>query len=226
MVFNMVWIVDIALAIIILLPSLDGAINGLVKTLIKLASFAVASLAGWFGGRYAAQWIYSAFVRERLVTVLGNKILEYNESGKPITLLFGLENRINVDSVTNITVQSDAQSAAEGLVDSIVGPAVQTIMHAVLLIIIFIIVTVIFAIVIKAAKHVNDVPVLGTLNRVAGILFGLVCGMLISAAVVAVFTAILQYAGGSEGEAMQFLRGSVLFNWFYDLRLFEKIGAF
>ncbi len=177
----MTWIIyDAAVVAILAVGFLICWHKGLASSLVGLAAVAASGVAAYVLSGMAAPLVYDALFREKVEQAVG--AAAPGASG-------GIEwlDRIVADTAAGAAQNglAAAHSTVEGAVRVILG------------IIIFAAVSVLLSVAAKAFKKINDVPVLGTLNRLCGGVLGLVIGVFVAMLGATVCAVVVAVSGNS-----------------------------
>ena len=231
----MVWLIlDIFLASIIVVCLIFGIKNGFVAMALRLVSFFIsAAIAGFVSGRLAP-FLYERYLADKLVsfvsknlgTITSTENAQSVLSSGEISKVFGLGN-VNVQRIIEkikYMAKIDSVELAKLIVDDTLRDTAVMFIRVIIFIIVFILVAIITALLIKLVKEVNELPVVGALNRVFGALFGMIEGALLCMVVCAVIGFILSLVtkGGTQiiDEACS---QTILFNYLYNYNPLLKI---
>ena len=231
----MIWLaLDIFLAAIIVVCLIFGIKNGFVAMALRLVSFFIsAAIAGFTSGKLAP-FLYERFLKEKLVSFVAENIGTVTSTENAQSLLssgklsgiIGLGN-MNVQRIIEkirYMAKIDSVELARLIVDDTLSATAIMFIRIIIFIIVFIIVAIITALLIKLVKEVNELPVIGPLNRVFGALFGIIEGALLCMVVCAVIGFILSLItkGGSQiiDDAC---RETILFNYLYSYNPLLKL---
>ena len=175
-------VIDICIAGAVLLFALVGYFRGLVRSLAGLAATAAAVYLSYF---FSGQWVGKAMalmfpnIRESIAGSVDFGSMSVNI---PILGNVGLD-RLGIDTA-DLT-----ENVAEKIASAAMG-----VMQPLVRIILFLILLIVFMIALKIAVFLIDklfeLPVLSTVNKLLGLVFGLAEGLLLVFAVVAAFRAL------------------------------------
>ncbi len=177
----MAWIFyDAAVVAILVVCFLICWHKGLVSSLVGLAAVAASCVAAYVLSGMAAPLVYSALFKEKVEQAIG--------AAMPGTAG-------GVEWIDRIIEQTSSGAAQNGL--SAAETAIEGAVRVILGIIIFTLVSVLLSIAAKAFRKINDVPLLGTLNRLCGGVLGIVIGVFIALLGATVCAVIVAVSGNS-----------------------------
>ena len=193
---------DIVILAVIVFSLISGWRNGLVKSVMGLASAILSFFAAVFFTPYLGSFICSSFVlgtlssevSETLTSMLslhGTTESLFNSMPGQLTAIF---ERFGVDKNDFVSRFSSGAPAGETIIkemsDAIVTPVAEMISSALAFIIIFIIVSIILKIVTVIIGLAFELPVLKQMNESLGLLFGAVCAVFYAVVLANAFTHI------------------------------------
>jgi uncharacterized membrane protein required for colicin V production len=192
----------ICLAIILILGVI-GYAKGAISTLLDLVGLIASFIIAWMLAPNMGAWLMNAGgLGASLTAQLSNTLLQ---SSGASGLSSSLTNSLGMD-----------QSALAGAVNSgitsnlqaFLQPVAQEILTVVAFFVLLILLNVVISLLRRFFRHVDKLPVLGTLNRLAGLALGVGMGCLIAAMVV---TGAVVYAAatGDTTLAAHLSAGSV-----------------
>ena len=156
-------IIDIVVVTIIWVIAINGYKKGLVKTVYGLTAFFLAAILASYAYEYVAEF-------------LGN--LEFVKN---------LTEQINQNFVQDMAVDSSMPKWMAGAVEGVIEVAGQTVAERIISIIIsvltvvlsFVLVKIVLGFAVGIIDAVMKLPILDTVNKTGGMLFGVIKGMLI-----------------------------------------------
>ncbi len=148
--------------------------KGLMSSLVGLIAVAASAAAAYIFSGMLAPLIYDAMFKDKVAAALESASLS---SGGGIAW------------IDNIVKSSGGLVAAQTLVEGVVRVVVG--------IILFLVVSLILSLAAKAFTKVNDVPVLGALNRLLGGALGLVVGLCICLVIATVCALVVASTGNN-----------------------------
>ena len=224
----MIWLIlDALLAIIIVICLILGIKNGFLSMLLRIVSFFISvALAGFVSGK-AAPIVYERFVKERLVGFVAKNLGEITSAeGAKAALgsggfkaLFGISETGIKDLLDKIIYMAKIDSAevARLVVDEVLSKTAILFIRIAVFIVVFIIVIIITALLIKLVKEVNEIPVIGPLNRVFGALLGIVEGTLLAMVLCMAIGFVLSLVSKGGNQILtEACRETIIFNYLYN----------
>ncbi len=179
-------IIDGILIIVLLLAAIKGYKDGFLSAAINLAG----NLGSLFAGRYVAknyaQVFFEKVLRSGLIERSYNYLSQNRRSTDISEALASVLDNLPQSFVEKVV--SAAQNAAQGvlaptqdsaavLVDEFIAPMLLPVIAAGLFVITFLVVGILCKILAKRLKIVNEVPLIGTANKIAGFLMGTASGV-------------------------------------------------
>lgn len=183
--------IDVFLCIVILLAVISGVTKGFVRSVMNILTFAAAFVCGWLFtaplSEYYLNTVFMSRVSETVESAI-NSILSPNISldslfaDKPAAFT-SITDRYFTDFGTLSQYYSDAvsegsDSITSGIARYIASPVAQMISNVLAFITIFIGVVVVLKITAFILDLIFRLPGLNALNRIAGFVFGGVCGVM------------------------------------------------
>ena len=179
-------VIDGILILVLLLTAIKGYKDGLKSAAINLAG----NLGSLFAGRYVAknyaQVFFEKVLRSGLIERSYNYLSQNRQSTDISEALASVLDNLPQSFVEKVV--SAAQNAAQGvlaptqdsaavLVDDFIAPMLLPVIAAGLFVITFLVVGILCKILAKRLKIVNEVPLIGTANKIAGFLIGTASGV-------------------------------------------------
>ena len=195
-------LLDLALVLIALICAIFGYKRGALATFFSLISgvaaivlaFLLASPVGDFLNDQIVKPAISAPVAERITESLA----EGSPSAQAMARLFASPPKDLSDLFSVFGANADTVSVSEGdtaksVAASIVHPVSRAISCALAFIALFLVLGIVIRLLIRFARRFNHVPLIGTVNRVAGLAIGLVEGLVLAWVFCAVVAAAVPY---------------------------------
>lgn len=178
-------ILDLALLAVVIVTVIVAANRGFLATLVRLCGTALALFASWIAASRLSTAVFENFFRNGLVEKTAKMISEGGQTSiqsiidklaafLPDSLVQSILG--GTDKLQNL-VDSNAPDVASQVVEQVIAPLFLPIISVVVFFVTFAITGVLLNFVISALTRVNDVPVLGGMNRLLGALAGLVLGV-------------------------------------------------
>ncbi len=178
-------IIDGLLILVVFVSAIKAYRNGFFASIIELIGNIGSLIISWYVSSTYAQNIFNAFFRDSLITKSHNYLIQATENidvDTAISSIIGkwpqeFVNAILSKTEENISIiLTPTQEAAVKLVDIFIGPIVIACISVVVFIICFIMLRVICNILSKLLKIINNVPLLGLANKMAGFAVGVAIG--------------------------------------------------
>ena len=222
---------DIAVVLLIIGGIYKGRRDGFLKSLIlfvgSLASLIIAGyLSHWF-----SDWLYDSFLREKIAASVleamqntGAESLKTSLQGV-LPAIGGLLGMIaKAFNFTSLQISADQLKQAltgnlEGLsgtlTDQIFGPPVKGLVAVIAFVVLFGLCMIVFRLIGRTLQAVNNVPVVGGINRLLGMVFGLANAAFWLLALSFLFYLVMRMLPASELFSRQTLESTWLFGWVY-----------
>jgi uncharacterized membrane protein required for colicin V production len=228
----MLWsiLLDVALIALIVIPIGMGIHNGFVKTVVRFAGFFISLLVAFIGSRFLAS-LLSGMLRNTMIDYTTQKIgesvggdltaaiVQFQESVPSL-----LQNWISwmgtpeqIAQKISSTTEQTAVNAATGITDAVILPLVTTLFQIILFLILLTLCGFLVKYIARAMGIVNRIPVIGTLNGIAGGIFGLLEGILIVFIILSIGGFILSLIPTGQ----EILHQTVLFEFLSGLNPFQ-----
>lgn len=168
----------ICLAIIVLLGVI-GYAKGAISTLLDLVGLIASFIIAWMLAPNLGAWLMNAGgLGASLTAQLSNTLLQSSGAGG---LSSTLTNSLGMDQSS---LAGAVNSGITSNLQAFLQPVAQEILTVVAFFALLILLNVVISILRRFFRHVDKVPVLGTLNRLAGLVLGAGMGCVIAAMVV------------------------------------------
>lgn len=187
----MAYLLDIGVIVIIILTIIADYKRGFAKSVLGLVSNVASIFAAVYLGSYLSNLIYDNIIKDKIISDVTEKVSENSTgavhtttttTGMPdfldyIFSLFGCStDKVSTD--VSKAVEFHGNSVAKG-VESVVAPLVTAVLTFVLVIFLFFIIRFILSRVCKLICNVMRLPVLSTVNKLFGGVFGILNGLVI-----------------------------------------------
>lgn len=185
MEYNSSLILDGILLALLLICAIRGYLNGFLTSIINLVGSFAAFIAAWYVSSHYSQTVFDSYLRETFVERCYNYFVGVSRNvsvEEALSNVLGKFPQSFVDTIISktefalSTMLSPTRESAEIFIDSVVSPIVVSIISIVLLIAVFAVLSLICHIVAKILKNVNDVPIIGTPNKIGGFFVGVING--------------------------------------------------
>lgn len=222
---------DVAVILLLVGGVFKGRRDGFLKSLILfvggLASLIIAGyLSHWF-----SDWLYDAFLREKI----SHSVLEAMQNSGADQLTASLQGTLAAiggilgmiakafhASSLQLTADQLAQALMgnlEGLsatlTDQVFGPPVKGLVSAISFVVLFSLCMIVFRLIGRTLQSVNRVPIVGGINRLLGMAFGLANAAFWLIVLSFVFYLLTLAFPSSEWFNPQILEKTWLFGWAY-----------
>ncbi len=198
-------IIDIVLLVILLIFGLVGFKKGLFNSLLSLFSWIVCIIVAIFLARFVAKWINGIYdfngliggkINDSLVkvdSVFSKKIVDFKDAGGKDAIMAELNSVPNLNGflrklikmVFNSSSFNPDSTATVGM--TIGRSAGQLCMLVISMILTFIVLKIVIGLLSKLFDNISKVKIIGGLNKLFGLLFGIVKGLCI----IVLFNAVL-----------------------------------
>lgn len=210
--------------------SLVGSLAGYLGAIIfsgPISKFLYTNLAhGWvleYVGSRLPERVGGIPLEEiaRLGGVLGlrKQAVAYIASALEITgldweFLFGAHTH-NAAEAVYTQVAEGGQTVAQAVTDVLVGPAVEFVLRLAVFFFLFFLINLIIRLLVKMGRQVNQLPLLGTINQVAGLGLGIIQAAVTGYLIVAALLLVVALSGDKwEVLNSQVLAQTTLVLWF------------
>lgn len=196
-------VLDIILAIILMVVIWWGWKTGFVSAFISLVGSVVGYLGAVIVSAPVSKFIYANlvhgwvvnYISSRLPDTVGGISLEeitrwsglvgfHNQAVAYITsalegtgldweFLFGARTQDAAQAVY-IQVAEGGQTVAQAVTDVLVGPAVEFVLRIITFFLLFFVISMLARMLVKMGRGVNQIPLVGTVNQVAGLGLGVI----------------------------------------------------
>ena len=183
-------VIDVLIVAIVVIFALIGFKKGFLKSIISLFSWVVCLLVAIFTAKYVARWIngiydFSALIGGRIEDSLVNLNEYFSKSissfGKDKdALIAGLENVEGLNGLlkqlikvvfSNTAVDMSSEATVANVVGASLGQIAMVIIAGIL---VFIVIKIVIAILSRIFDNIARTKVLGGLNKILGLVFGII----------------------------------------------------
>lgn len=236
-------ILDVALGLILLTILYNSWQRGFLTSLIRLAGTAAGFLLASFLNRPAAEYLYENFLEKRVEDYVANTLL--SPDGPLAGSLAGLDHagaaaaqviagflsergldfyspqdagQMGADILNQVRGMNVEPAAA--IAQVAIKPLVMTVLQTAIFFLVIFLVGIVVRMVAKVGLGVNRIPILGGMNRLAGLLCGAVYALLVGY-VVSSLLVLLAGLGGNRWEWLnsRVLQDTVLISRFLSVRI-------
>ncbi len=188
-------IIDVVIVAVLVIFSLIGLKKGFLKSVLSLFSWGICIVIAFLTAKYVAGWIngiydFSELIGGKIATNLSKtneffsqSINVYESGGK--AALISASNALNINSLLKQVIKiifsnTNVNMSSTATIGSVVGSSIGDIVMIVIAgILVFIILKIAISLLMKLFKKIEDTKILGGLNKILGLCFGLVKATLI-----------------------------------------------
>ena len=198
-------ILDVVLGLILLSILYTSWRRGFVASFVRLVGTAAGFLLASFLSRPAAERIYAGFLEEKVENYVSGTLLA---QGSPL-----LEALAGLDQAGSAAIQASA------IAQVAVRPMVLTVLQTAVFFLVLFLAGIVVRVVVRMGQGVNRIPLVGGLNRMAGLLCGAVYALLLGY-VISAGLLLLAGLGGNRWEWLNsgILQDTILIRRFLSLR--------
>lgn len=192
---------DLIMLAIIAILAIVGFVRGAVKTILSVVGGILSYVLSCVFGKRLAEPVYNSFIKESINDKISSRITETLESDSgnigdsiiellPDSVQLFIGDTELVDSLNSITGETTAQviDSSTQIIHQVVEPVFIGLLSVCIAIVLFIILNLIITILLHMSDFINEIPVIGKANKIAGAIIGFMSGLVLTFAVVAVFT--------------------------------------
>ena len=227
--------IDVLLVAVLAFSIIRFGVKGLICSILGMGKFILAFLVSLALGKPVAVWLANGIVGNAVSNSVYSKIYGYFDGGKSMTEFFesipdGFLKLIrlfgaDVDALeARFGTAEGTEAVIQEMSDYISSPIARTASSIIAYVVIFIVAFIVLSIVIKGLSKIK-IPVVTKLDKILGVVFGLVLGALTVAFISTATYSILELVAAMKGneEVMKIYSDSYVFKFIYDLRIFEFI---
>lgn len=235
-VFNTVsLILDIIALVLAIIIIVKCGVKGFLSSIISFLGGLFSVIIAAFLSKPASQYIYTNFLEkhliEKITASLGDMAttnasaflegLETSLQSLPAPLLSLMQlNSQSVVSVLSENIGESVDTLSLQLSENVLKPLTTTLVSAVLFIILFIVLLLIFKLLAKAFSKIKKVPVLGPVNTVLGVVFGVLNALVVLYVICVVLNLLIMFLGNSVPYiSTETLQNSYIFGWLSSIKL-------
>lgn len=192
---------DLIMVIVILILSIVGFARGAVKTILSFVGGILSYVLSYSLGKRLAEPVYNCFFRESMEKEISLQVTDLLENGNsnigdavveslPDSLQFFVSDTELINSLNNVVGDTTAQvvESATQIIQQVAEPIVISLVSICVTIVLFVIFNAIVSLVLHLLKFINDIPVVGKVNRIVGAVIGFVSGLVLTFATVFILT--------------------------------------
>lgn len=203
---------------VVVLFALLGLRKGFIKSLAGLIGAIAALIVALTVSRFAAEWIFNAWIRTPLLETITRSLTESGATtaeGIVEALPGYLQNLLGwaggETASLNSAIASSSDTVARVLV-TVLSPAIINLLMIVLTIVLFVIFLLLIRLLLRLLNKVAQAPILRQVNGLLGFLFGIGKGILIVWLLCALVAVVVPLWFGDSGAWLQnAAEGSYLF---------------
>lgn len=194
---------------IIAVPAIIGYAKGAINTLISLVSVIASFIIARIFAPIAASWIVGTNAVQQSINATVSSSMQSAIEGYSADVSSNLPNLPGMDSVGGLisnAINSAGQSGIDGAASAVsasVTPVLSSVIEIVAFMIIFLLCSLVFSIIRNLSRKLNDVPVLGFLNRLAGLGLGVVIGLIVTWSLLFVMYSVASLGDSTMAETLQ-----------------------
>ena len=178
-------ILDGFLILVLFIDAIVAYRNGFITSVIDLIGNIGSLIVAWYISGTYSQQIFDMFFRDSLITRSYNYLVEAAQNIDIETALNSIIGKLPQEFVNTIFEKTEeslsgviapTQESAVYLVDTFIAPIVVACISVVVFLVCFALFKVVCRMLAKIFKGVNKLPLLGTANKLAGFLVGVIIG--------------------------------------------------
>ena len=183
-------IFDLIMLAVIIGFIVAGCVRGEIKTVLSFAGGIVSIFISTILGKTLANGIYDALFRKSIIDEISSSVTEVMENGATsigdsvVSALPGfIQNLLGDKIVASVNGMSfdSSQQIATGVataVEQVISPVCIAMITVIVSVVLFVILKVLLGILFHCADFLNNIPVIGTANKIVGGILGAVYGVL------------------------------------------------
>ena len=213
---------DIVVVAVLIITSIEGYIKGFIMSFIGIASWIIAGVCAMKFYKPTAEYIIAnTSIYDKINDVIKDKftLAASTPSGELNSDIFSF---IKLPKIFESILIPPESSSVGNLIGNTVGEMVSKLMIDIIsVILVFLAVKIILYIAAVILDKFAQLPVINLMNRLAGLLFGLLKGGIIISVVLALLVPIISIV---PGDALaQTLEASIITEYLYDNNLLLKL---
>ena len=190
-------VIDIIVVAVLVIFGIIGFCKGFFKSILSFFSWAVCLIVAVFSAKYVANWLNHIYDFSGLIgRGISNELLSYNEYFSTLATNYNVDNIPSgmglLGQLTKVVFSSNIEGnfAENETIASVVGASLgHVVMVIITAILIFVILKIVLFIINKIVDKITKTKVIGVLNKI----FGLVFGVLKAGFIVVVFNVVLVF---------------------------------
>lgn len=220
MEFSASLILDVILVVILVITIFSYRQKGFLAAICELFGSLAAAIGAFIGANWLSTWLFDSFFKAGLVERATTAIASAAGAVKTSDIVEGLLSFLPDSMVQSILNSADglialadpvAPGVAADLVDTVIAPVVVPLISIVLFFVIFAVARLLLSFITAAFIGVNHVPVVGGVNRLFGMVAGVVAGCINIYIVVCALSAVVLITA----DTLSFLNTGVLQGSFF-----------
>ncbi len=207
-----------------------GTKTGFTRSFIRTAGYALSAATAVVVSRIGSVLVYHSFMEPKFVEMIEGSINSTGSAGGMLTdlkealaslpaisfVLFDLAD--TADGALEKIADQSAETIAGAVVNEVVSPVVYPILRSLIFAAVFLLGCFIVRAVAKGSGAVRRIPVVGTMDRFLGGLFGVVEGLIVAAVIcVFVYVCLSLWDGRWSWFSRSVISESYIFKWIYSL---------
>ncbi len=234
LVFDVIAVAVLALSVI------ECYKKGFVASLISFLGYAISCIGAYFGSRMLSEAIYRLFIRDRLLLQVETAVSGELENGIVAQVTAAL-NAIpqwfsqlvaqfsggaeEIAGHAAISAEVPVEHLSTAVVDEIMYPLIYALLQGVCFLVLFFCLMIVLRVLVRLLRQIRYVPLLGTVNALAGGAVGFLKGALI----LLVIAAVLHFGFNLFGGSISFVsetdvQNSYFFRYLYQFPLFDGVN--
>lgn len=212
---NPALVLDGILLLVIVISAIRAYSDGFFTAVVRLFGTLGSLFAGWYVADNYSQLIFDNYLRTPLTQRSYNYLVQTSRSIDIETAINSIIGRWPSEFVVTILEKAEdalsrlitpSMDSAVYLVDEFIAPLVTVCISAVLFVAVFIAAKIVCALLAKIFSAVNEIPVLGTANRLAGF----VAGIAIGGVNIILLSFLMSIIVLVSGDSLSFLNGEIM----------------
>jgi uncharacterized membrane protein required for colicin V production len=217
----MIWLtVDIVILAVALIAMLVGINRGFLSSLISFIGLVLAIVVSAFIASILSEIIFNGLLRDSLTSAVEEKLIESTNPNDLVDSLssgvlgilvgiFGLKDEL----LMFFSEMSDKSSVVAGdIVSMVIKPPLIMLIRLFTFIIFMFILKWLISLIARKIISVNEIPMIGSVNKLLGGLFGILRGLVLCFIVVAVLTFVVKLGGIEADYFAEIKDNTILFS--------------
>ena len=217
----MIWLtVDIVILAVALITMLVGINRGFLSSLISFIGLVLAIVVSAFIASILSEIIFNGLLRDSLTSAVEEKLIESTNPNDLVDSLssgvlgilvgiFGLKDEL----LMFFSEMSDKSSVVAGdIVSMVIKPPLIMLIRLFTFIIFMFILKWLISLIARKIISVNEIPMIGSVNKLLGGLFGILRGLVLCFIVVAVLAFVVKLGGFEADYFTEIKDNTILFS--------------